>query len=105
MTNLSKKGYFMLDIYIASGLKITTEEANKILRLAYLKGYFNKCEDVQNGCDIHRYIPNKRVVEFHITDPMFWVTLKLEQVIDCQIELIDRERHHKNKRRKRCLVS
>lgn len=78
-------------VNITKDLTLTQDEADKILKIAYLKGYFDKCEDVTNGCDIHRYIPNKKIVEFHIKDPMFWVELKLEQVILCQIELLNRK--------------
>ncbi len=86
-----------MELNITKDFKLTQEDADKILRIAYLKGYFKKCEDVTNGCDIHRYIPAKKVVEFHIQDPLFWVELRLDQVIDCQIDLLERERHHQKK--------
>lgn len=85
-------------VNITKDLTLTQDEADKILKIAYLKGYFDKCEDVTNGCDIHRYIPNKKIVEFHIKDPMFWVELKLEQVILCQIELLNRKNHIKRRK-------
>ena len=89
-----------MDLIITNDFKPTQDEADKILRMAYLKGYFKNCEDVQNGCDIFRYIPATKLIEFHIIDPMFWVTLRLDQVIDCQIDLLERERHHQKKSKK-----
>lgn len=86
-----------MELNITQELKLTQKEADKILRMAYLKGYFNNCDDVQNGCDIFRYIPSSKMIEFHIIDPMFWVELRLDQVIDCQIDLLERERHHQKK--------
>lgn len=86
-----------MNINITSDITASIDEANKILRLAYLKGYFGKCEDVTNGCDIFRYVPKDKVVEFHIKDPLFWVRLRLDQFIDCQIDLLNRENHHKKK--------
>ncbi len=83
-----------MELNITKNFKLSQGEADKILRIAYLKGYFQKCEDVTNGCDIHRYIPSKQVVEFHIKDPLFWVELRLDQVIDCQIDLLDKQAHH-----------
>lgn len=87
-----------MELNITKDFKLTQEDADKILRIAYLKGYFEKCEDVTNGYDIHRYIPSKQVVEFHIKDPLFWVELRLDQVIDCQIDLLDKQAHHEKKR-------
>lgn len=87
-----------MELNITKDFKLTQEDADKILRIAYLKGYFKKCEDVTNGCDIHRYIPAKKVVEFHIQDPLFWVELRLDQVIDCQIDLLDKQQHYEEKR-------
>ena len=82
-----------MSINLAKDLVLSKFEADKILKVAYLKGYFKKCEDVTNGCDVYRYIPMKRVVEFHIKDPMFWIELTLEKVIECQIEILEREIH------------
>ncbi len=86
-----------MELNITKDFKLTQDEANRILRIAYLKGYFKNCKDVQNGCDIFRYIPATKLIEFHIIDPMFWVTLRIEQVIDCQIDLLERERFHDRK--------
>lgn len=81
-------------IIITNDISINSEDADKILKLAYLKGYFDKCEDVTNGCDIHKYIPEKEIIEFHIKDPMFWVELSINQVMTCLKELEHKEKHH-----------
>lgn len=86
-----------MKINITQFFTLELEEANKILRIAYLKGYLKSCEVVQNGCDIFRYIPSTKLIEFHIVDPLIWVTLRLDQVIDCQIDLLEREKHHEMK--------
>lgn len=91
-----------MKINITQFFTLELEEANKILRIAYLKGYLKSCEVVQNGCDIFRYIPSTKLIEFHIVDPLIWVTLRLDQVIDCQIDLLEREKHHE-KKVKKCL--
>ena len=91
-----------MKINITQFFTLELEEANKILRIAYLKGYLKSCEVVQNGCDIFRYIPSTKLIEFRIVDPLIWVTLRLDQVIDCQIDLLEREKHHE-KKAKKCL--
>ena len=87
-----------MELNIAKDFLLSKDEANKILKTAYLKGYFPKCTDVQNGCDIFRYVPAQKIVEFHIKDPMFWVELRLDQVIDCQIDLIEKQKHHEKRK-------
>lgn len=89
-----------MKINITQFFTLELEEANKILRIAYLKGYLKSCEVVQKGCDIFRYIPSTKLIEFHIVDPLIWVKLRLDQVIDCQIDLLEREKHHEKKAKK-----
>lgn len=50
-----------MKINITQFFTLELEEANKILRIAYLKGYLKSCEVVQNGCDIFRYIPSTKL--------------------------------------------
>jgi hypothetical protein len=89
-------GYSMIEIEIKD-LRINNEMADKILRKAYLKGYLGKCEDVTNGCDFFRYDPVKSVVYFHIVDPMFWVSLTLNETIDCITDILAREVYKEQK--------
>lgn len=85
-------------ININCKIDLESKDADKILKLAYLKGYLKHEQNVQNGCDTFKYDPVRKVVEFHIKKPLMWVELKLEQVIDCQIDLLERSKHSKSKK-------
>lgn len=85
-------------ININSKFDLESKDADKILKLAYLKGYLKHEENVQSGCDIFKYDPVRKIVEFHIKKPLIWVKLRLDQVIDCQIDLIERQAHRKKRK-------
>ena len=86
------------NIHITNDIQIDNETADKILRLAYLKGYLGKCEDVTNGCDFYRYDPVAKNMYFHIINPLFWVELSLKEFIDCYTDILAREINQKAKR-------
>lgn len=79
-----------MKIHITDTITLDTKLADEILKTAHDKKIL-KSDDVLNGCDYFAYYPNKKIVSFHIKDPLFWEDISLKDFLVCYEEVISKK--------------